>query len=214
MKPIVAIFLLVALMAISMAGDALADGGGLLIPNIPPTFMSVEVDLQKEAHFLRVTVFDTNGAWGQTGDIYKISVRIYDIDQRILAAYRFQQYDAINGTASINRFSEIEGTSGILLLPECTVSHPFIPGAQYSGDQQLAGSQLNVTFSSLPVNGYRIEIMVEDREGAFSTIDTPYFKEAKAFSKESATAAALASLVIAGVVSTAVQVVQQRRVKS
>ena len=68
-----------------------ADGGGLLIPNIPPTFMAVNVDLQKEAHNLEVTVFDTNGAWGSTGDIYRLTVRVYDIDQSVLAASRFQQ---------------------------------------------------------------------------------------------------------------------------
>ncbi len=206
-----AIGFLLIFLATSVSSLVAADGGGLLIPNIPPTFMSVEVDLQREAHYLNIIVFDTNGAWGLNGDIYRVTVRVYDIDQSILAAYQFQQYDAVNSTASVNRFVEIEGKNGILLLTECSVSHPVATGALYSSEQQLAGSQLNLTFVSLPVNGYRIEIMVEDREGANSVVDTPYFKEAKAFSKESAVIAAVASLAIAAGVATGIQVISQKR---
>lgn len=193
---------------------AKADGGGLLIPNVPPTFKSVNVDLQKDSHHIEIIVFDTNGAWGSMGDIYKITVRIYDTDESILAAYSFKQYDAINSTLTINEFTEIEGTSGILLLPDCTVTHPIVNSMVQSGEQQLAGSQLNVTFTTIPVNGYRMVITVEDREGASSVVDGPYYKEAKAFSKESAVAASVASLVIAGAVSSTVQIMQQRRGKS
>lgn len=198
---IVIILIALPLLLVSVSGLVEAAGGGLEIPNIPPTFKSVNVDLQKDLHLIEIVAFDTNGAWGPYGDIYKVTVRIYDQSERVLAAYMFQQYDSTNGSDSINEFSEIEGTSGILITPQCTFSHPIADASMGIGEQQLIGSQLNITFASLAIDGYRIEITLEDREGSYSTVENPYYKSSASFSKNGAVVAILLSSLGAGAFS-------------
>ena len=128
------------------------DGTGIGVLNVPPTFVSIDIEEVDGYTHIEAVVSDYNGR----GDIYSLSVHILDPDKNLLSNFTYYQWDSTDrATASrIDAFVDHDG--GYLVREDCRME-------RYVGPNWfLENTTLKVRFVVRPLAGETIIITARD----------------------------------------------------
>lgn len=158
----------------SLAFQASAGAGEAVVLNVPPAFTAIEFELTDDLTYLELAVLDTNGAWGESGDVVRVDLRVLDAEGELVASMAYQQFEDNASSRVQNRFIDLVGEH--ILISECSIDHPSTDPLENPG-HELATSEMEVVFAFDPVlDGASVEVLVYDRAGEVSSARFPYPK--------------------------------------
>lgn len=91
-----------------------AGQAGVGVINVPPKYGYIRVEQQNDLIRVYLTISDYN-SWG---DIYEVSVTIYNYEEEV-SKFIFKQYESIESYVEINEFSEIPEKNNLLVKEKC-----------------------------------------------------------------------------------------------
>ncbi len=143
---------------------ARAQTPGVTVSNVPPVLQFIDVGTQGGLHYIEVVITDDN-SWG---DILRVDMEILDESRAPVAHVVFQAYLS-NASASWNpTFTENLGQNLVQDQSMATVN---------MNPQTIADrSELQVTFTILPLVGRWLRITATDLDGLNATVQLDYLR--------------------------------------
>ncbi|MFO8110415.1 MAG: hypothetical protein R6U17_07865 [Thermoplasmata archaeon] len=149
---LVIVICVISLVLLSTSAVAQNDGTGIGVLNVPPTFVSIDIQEADDYIYIEALISDYNGR----GDIYSLNVHIFDPNENLLSNFSYYQWDSTDrATASrIDAFVDHDGD--YLVRKECSMERYVGP------DWFLENTTIKIRFVVRPLEGETIVMTARD----------------------------------------------------
>lgn len=152
MKRAITISFISAFLLISCISLDTTTGTGVGVINVPPTFVSIEIDEIDDQYHIDTVISDNNGR----GDIYALNVNIYDSNKELLSNFSYYQWDSTDRRTASRIDSFVDHQGGYLVRDESSFERYVGP------DWFMENTTIRIRFVVEPLDGETIVITAQD----------------------------------------------------